>query len=131
MKKTILTIILLSVFIIISCEEPQEKDEVVSIITINSPINGYEFIYNGESLEINVSVTNLSNIYAAYIYVDGNLCGTLEGPPFAGTGVLTFLLGGDSKGLKPFKGSIDDVRIYDRALSAEEVKALYEFEKAK
>jgi hypothetical protein len=28
-----------------------------------------------------------------------------------------------------FKGSLDDLRIYDRALSAEEVKALYEFEK--
>ncbi len=29
-----------------------------------------------------------------------------------------------------FKGELDDVRIYNRALSAEEVKALYEFEKA-
>ena len=73
MKKSILTIILLSVFIIISCEEPQETDEVVSTITINSPINGYEFIYNGEPLEINASVSNPSNMYAAYIYVDGNI----------------------------------------------------------
>ena len=30
-----------------------------------------------------------------------------------------------------FKGSIDDVRIYNRALSAEEVKALYDLEKPK
>lgn len=29
-----------------------------------------------------------------------------------------------------YHGSIDDIRIYNRALSAEEVKALYEFEKA-
>jgi hypothetical protein len=29
------------------------------------------------------------------------------------------------------EGSIDDVRIYNRALSAEEVKALYELEKPK
>ena len=28
------------------------------------------------------------------------------------------------------KGVIDDIRIYNRALSDEEVKALYEFEKA-
>ena len=28
-----------------------------------------------------------------------------------------------------FKGSIDDIRLYNRALSAEEVKALYDFEK--
>ena len=32
---------------------------------------------------------------------------------------------------KPFNGSIDDVRIYNRALSAEEVKALYDLEKPK
>jgi hypothetical protein len=30
-----------------------------------------------------------------------------------------------------FKGSIDDVRIYNRGLSAEEVKALYDLEKPK
>ena len=34
---------------------------------------GYEFIYNGEPLEINASVSNPSNMYAAYIYVDGNI----------------------------------------------------------
>ena len=33
--------------------------------------------------------------------------------------------------LQYFKGSIDDVRIYNRALSAEEVKALYDLEKPK
>ena len=31
--------------------------------------------------------------------------------------------------VRPFDGSIDDVRIYNRALSAEEVKALYDLEK--
>ncbi len=30
-----------------------------------------------------------------------------------------------------FNGSIDDIRIYNRALSAEEVKALYDLEKPK
>ena len=30
-----------------------------------------------------------------------------------------------------YKGSLDDVRIYNRALSAEEVKALYDLEKPK
>jgi len=29
----------------------------------------------------------------------------------------------------PFKGSLDDIRIYNRALSEAEVKELYEFEK--
>jgi hypothetical protein len=32
---------------------------------------------------------------------------------------------------KHFEGSIDDVRIYNRALSAAEVKALYDLEKPK
>jgi arabinan endo-1,5-alpha-L-arabinosidase len=32
---------------------------------------------------------------------------------------------------RPFKGSIDDIRIYNRALSEAEVKALFEFEKVK
>ena len=36
-----------------------------------------------------------------------------------------------SVSLKYFKGSIDDVRIYNRGLSAEEVKALYDLEKPK
>ena len=73
MKKSILTILLLSIFLIISCEEPQENEDVVSSITITSPVNGYEFIYNGEPLEINVSVSNPLDVYAAYIYVDGNI----------------------------------------------------------
>ena len=30
-----------------------------------------------------------------------------------------------------FRGALDDVRIYNRALSAEEVKALYDLEKPK
>jgi hypothetical protein len=34
-------------------------------------------------------------------------------------------------GARKFKGSIDDVRIYNRALSAAEVKALYDLEKPK
>lgn len=44
------------------------------------------------------------------------------------------LIGGDLRSHKMKSnqaGSIDDVRIYNRALSAEEVKALYEFEKPK
>jgi hypothetical protein len=36
-----------------------------------------------------------------------------------------------NKGYHPWVGQIDDVRIYNRALSEAEVKALYEFEKVK
>jgi hypothetical protein len=41
-------------------------------------------------------------------------------------------IGSDPDGGPEFmNGSIDDVRIYNRALSAEEVKALYDLEKPK
>jgi hypothetical protein len=38
--------------------------------------------------------------------------------------------GGDSTPIDVFRGSIDDVRIYDRALSTSEVSQLYEYERA-
>jgi hypothetical protein len=41
------------------------------------------------------------------------------------------IIGARTDGRFNFKGSIDDVRIYNRALSAEEVKALYDLEKPK
>ena len=40
-----------------------------------------------------------------------------------------FIGRGDGDPFGPFKGSMDDIRVYNRALSAEEVKALYEFER--
>jgi hypothetical protein len=40
-------------------------------------------------------------------------------------------IGSQNRGRDTFKGYIDDVRIYNRALSAEEVKALYDLEKPK
>jgi hypothetical protein len=41
------------------------------------------------------------------------------------------VIGARPDGLWKFKGSIDDVRIYNRALSEEQVKALYDLEKPK
>jgi len=40
-------------------------------------------------------------------------------------------IGSQNQGRDGFKGSIDDVRIYNRALSAEEIKSLYDLEKPK
>ncbi len=39
------------------------------------------------------------------------------------------VIGGHRKDVRTFDGSIDDIRIYNRALSGEEVKSLYDFEK--
>jgi hypothetical protein len=64
-----------------------------------------------------------------YIYVNGATAGFTGGNtiPFNNTNSLLFgksHLGGDE-----FGGSIDDVRIYNRALSAADVTALYEMER--
>ena len=72
-------------------------------------------VYNGENFQI---------------FIDGELKGekkvALQTNPAKG-----IVLGGSTSQHKPFVGSIDDVRIYNRALSAEEVKALYDLEKPK
>jgi prepilin-type N-terminal cleavage/methylation domain-containing protein len=59
------------------------------------------------------------------VYLDGNLDGsaTFSGSAL-GTGVSTFIGQSTSGGLF-FNGIIDDVRVYNRALSAAEIQAIY------
>ena len=59
------------------------------------------------------------------LYVDGALQGEAPGP-LRFDPDLHVRIGMKGSGEFPFKGLIDDVRIYSRALSAEEVKALVE-----
>ena len=66
--------------------------------------------------------------------VDGIIIAVEENEQAGSTDVkITVGIGArmDSASKNPFVGSIDDVRIYNRALSAEEVKALYDLEKPK
>jgi len=59
-------------------------------------------------------------------YVNGVLSGTPNqnsGTPEAGTTNLA--IGNDTFANRSFDGTIDDVRIYNRVLSAQEVKRLY------
>jgi ferric-dicitrate binding protein FerR (iron transport regulator) len=69
--------------------------------------------------------------YSAQIYVDGILEAEATVPPTASPSIVTSspLRFGNStpiaSGLGPWKGGLDDVRVYDRALSAEEVKQLF------
>ena len=73
------------------------------------------------------------------MYVDGE---EVDAKPWAGKSApeesrfpLTIGVRDDSRpeirSTMHFKGSIDDIRIYNRALSADEVKALYDLEKPK
>ena len=69
--------------------------------------------------------------YSAQIYVDGILEAEVAVAPTASSSIGTsspLRLGNSTaiaSGLGPWKGGLDDVRVYDRALSAEEVKQLY------
>ena len=68
-------------------------------------------------------------------YLDGTLIGTKKFKKLPGAGNQPLFLGYDggfqNDRYNKFKGTMDDVRIYSRALSEEQVKALYEFEKPK
>jgi len=68
------------------------------------------------------------------IYFDGvSMPLTRELDNYEGAAGSRLIIGAQSEthDVHRFKGSIDDVRIYNRALSAEEVKALYDIEKPK
>ncbi|MBN0042178.1 hypothetical protein JN535_18640 [Cellulosimicrobium cellulans] len=59
------------------------------------------------------------------LFVDGVEQGSVAGPAAVGTNALPLVIGDQSGGGYPFQGAVDGVRLYDRALSASEVAALY------
>jgi parallel beta-helix repeat protein len=64
----------------------------------------------------------------ADIYIDGSLVSVTEAQLYAyGAASDPWKIGTTEAQTSYFKGQIDDVRIYDRALSAEEVQELYEY----
>ncbi|WP_265522666.1 LamG-like jellyroll fold domain-containing protein, partial [Oerskovia flava] len=62
------------------------------------------------------------------IYVDGVLQGTVNGPSSIGTNSLPLGIGAESNGTRSLDGSLDGVRLYDRALSAAQIGALLDTE---
>ncbi|HUT30079.1 MAG TPA: LamG domain-containing protein [Sedimentisphaerales bacterium] len=62
----------------------------------------------------------------AYLYVNGYLENSMELDTCQVIDGANLEIGGWSAGRQTVDGSIDDVRIYDRALSAEEVRQLYQ-----
>ena len=66
------------------------------------------------------------------VYVDGLIVNSVDPTSKSGgiSSEANLIIGAIESG-QYFSGKIDDVRIYNRALSEAEVKALYEFEKAK
>jgi hypothetical protein len=76
------------------------------------------FTYNGSKTRAGIQ-----------IYVDGNLASMEDSDSTAFSGSMSnstnFEIGARDGANQPFKGTLDDVRIYNRALTAQEIKALY------
>ncbi|TAL60043.1 MAG: hypothetical protein EPN88_16435, partial [Bacteroidetes bacterium] len=62
---------------------------------------------------------------ALKVYINGVLDGTLSESPSIPANNLTLKIGADSNGSHVFKGLIDEVEIFNRALSSEEIAAIY------
>ena len=104
--------------------------------------NGLDYhigsIHSDQKVGLN-KFSNLAMVFNASnflkLYLDGKLVGnsTSFNSSFVG-GVSPLFIGarkgwaGHDDPSRPFNGSIDDIRIYDRALSAEEVSSLYRLE---
>jgi prepilin-type N-terminal cleavage/methylation domain-containing protein len=64
----------------------------------------------------------------ARVYLNGQLDASASSvPPFLSTSAVT--IGEDGGGNSPLPGQVDDVRIYNRALSAAEIQELYDAER--
>ena len=73
MNKFIITILSLLFFIISSCEQAEETENLQTQITIISPYQNQEFIYAGQALEIVTVIENKEIASAAYISVNNNI----------------------------------------------------------
>jgi hypothetical protein len=60
-----------------------------------------------------------------YLYVDGVLQTTSGSSSANVTNTASFIIGGDSSTYRYFDGVIDDVKVFNRALSAGEIGELY------
>lgn len=58
-----------------------------------------------------------------YMYIDGVLDGTLQEPFYQGNGTL--FIGKSSWDIMPYTGELNEIRIYNRTLSENEIKELY------
>ena len=104
-----------------------------SFTVVNCPEHGRTA--TGSGVEAN-SWFHLVGTFAAgktRVYINGELRGELVDEPFdTGTLEAPLYIGGSFYGAAlngPFTGQIDDVRVYDRVLSEQEIRASYESEK--
>ncbi|MBO93917.1 MAG: hypothetical protein CMI32_03340, partial [Opitutales bacterium] len=73
-----------------------------------------------------VAVSRVKSGGTVTFYVDGQSRGIFENTPKPGDNKKKLYLGLDPKTNKLFKGGLDDVRIYSRALDSSEIQALFD-----
>lgn len=98
--------------------------------SISCPVNGY----NRGLIPIGFTLTNnkwyhLATVYdngTSYAYLDGELIGSIATPGIYQSSSTTACIGRDQAhgGFFPYNGDINDLRIYDHALSQAEIKEL-------
>ena len=73
MNKTIFFTLSLILLIFISCEEEPNTTDKNGSVTIESPYEGYEYIYTGQSLEIIAKINHKDEASSAYISVNNDV----------------------------------------------------------
>ena len=80
----------------------------------------------GTKHHVAMSFSTAGETRVARLYVDGQVVAEQEDPNFIATGVNEPLYLGSFQGAVPMDGTLDDVQLYDRALSTEELTQLFE-----
>jgi hypothetical protein len=104
----------------------EANDEIVFYIGSNKLGKSTDGLKNGQWQHV-VAVREQKDGYK--IYLDGTSMPLRERTDMNNRSGSNLTIGGHRKDDRTFDGSIDDIRIYNRALSGEEVKSLYDFEK--
>ncbi|PFG38837.1 concanavalin A-like lectin/glucanase superfamily protein [Georgenia soli] len=94
---------------------------------VNEVTSGDRFRVSASSAHALGSWVHLAGTYdgtTMRFYVDGVLQGSVAGPAAVATNALGLGIGAEPGGNRKFRGGIDEVRLYDRALSAQEIAGL-------
>ena len=95
----------------------------------NSPSSGWDVLYNYQSISNIVSnkwkhIVMVKNNTTYSIYIDGFLDNSINTNIVSTNSLRGLMIGAYENGGEPFNGKLDDIRIYNRALSQSEITYL-------